>query len=407
MKRTIFIVGGGIEAVYGIRLAKEMGLHVMVSDRDPEAPGVALADAAFLADTYDPVANLKLAKRYHMTVTTIHGVMSMASDVPFTVATVADALGLPGIPLDVARLSMNKLAMKEKFVADGIPVPWFSSLESADHLCRVVAMKGYPLVVKPVDSRGARGVIRLTPGVDLNWAYMFSRSFSPTGNVMVEEFLSGPQISTESMILNGVAWTPGFADRNYEYLERYAPYIIENGGDLPSYLSEEEQGMVRDLVERAARSLGVKTGVVKGDVVVSEGNPYIIELAARLSGGYYCTHDIPLNTGVPFVEHAIRLALGEQPPPLALQPQYQMNVAQRYLFPKPGRVLRISNVADVAGHPGIAFCEIQVKAGDIIHPIDCHPARAGTVIATGTNREEAIMRASRAVNTISIETAPC
>ena len=58
--------------------------------------------------------------------------------------------------------------------------------------------RGFPLVIKPVDSRGARGVLRLTEAVDLNWAYEFSASQSPSGRVMVEEFLDGQQISTES-----------------------------------------------------------------------------------------------------------------------------------------------------------------------------------------------------------------
>ena len=93
-------------------------------------------------------------------------------------------------------------------------------------------------------------------------------------------------------------------------------------------------------------------------------------------------------------------------PLLAFQPHDIRNVIQRYLFPKPGRIDRISNVEDATGYPGVAFCEIEAYVGDIIRPIDGYPARAGTVIATGCNWEEAVMRTSRAVNTISIETEP-
>src|SRR5258708_790235 len=132
---------------------------------------------------------------------------------------------------------------------------------------------------------------------------------------MVEEFHAGQQISTESILLEGVAYTPGLADRNYEFLDRFAPHIIENGGDLPTRLSAEEQQSIRDLIQQAAASMGVRNGVVKGDVVFHVGKPFIIELATRLSGGYFCTHEIPLSTGVDFVGGAIRLALGERVSP--------------------------------------------------------------------------------------------
>ena len=150
--------------------------------------------------------------------------------------------------------------------------------------------------------------------------------------------------------------------------------------------------------------MGVTNGVVKGDIVVCKGEPYVIELAARLSGGYFCTHEIPLNTGVDFVGQAIRLALGKKLDPADLIPRYQRGVAQRYLFPTPGRVIRISDISNVAQRSGIALCEVRVSQGDIICPIDSHPARAGVVIATGETRDQAIERAVQLVNTIEIET---
>lgn len=405
-RKTILIISGGIEAVPGIQLAKRMGLHVVVSDINPNAPGFAFADDKIFASTYDVDGTIAAAKHYHNSVRPIDGVICIASDVPLTVASVAAALGLPGIPLESARLATDKLAMKERFFADGVPIPWFSPVESADHLRKLAKNRGLPLVLKPVDSRGARGVLRLTLDMDIDWAFQVSREHSPTGRVMVEKFVPGPQVSTESLVLDGVAHTIGFSDRNYEFLERYAPHIIENGGQLPSHLPKDTQAAVRDVVQEAATSFRIRNGVVKGDIVVSDGRPYVIELAARLSGGYFCTHEIPLNTGVSFVRHAIRLALGENIDPADLVPKYDRGVAQRYIFPKPGRVTRISGLDQVSARPEIAFCEIRIAVGDIIGPMDRHPARAGVLIAIGENRKEAIISANCAVQEITIETVP-
>jgi biotin carboxylase len=131
----------------------------------------------------------------------------------------------------------------------------------------------------------------------------------------------------------------------------------------------------------------------------------VIELAARLSGGYFCTHEIPLNTGVNFVGHAIELALGQSPAERDLRPRFQQPVAQRYLFPDPGRVTAISGEQEVCRRPGIALCEVRVRVGDVIPATESHPARAGVVIATGDTREQAIDRAEAAIRDIRIETS--
>jgi biotin carboxylase len=383
-----------------------MGLHVVVSDRNPQAPGFAWADDRLLVSTYDVEGTVAAARRYHQTTRPLNGVMCLAADVPLTVAAVAAALGLPGIGLEAARLATDKLAMKRKFAADRVPIPWFCRVESLEHLRGLVAEQGLPLVLKPVDSRGARGVLRLTPDTDLAWAYQESLGHSPTGRVMVERFLPGPQVSTESILLDGTAYTPGFSDRNYEYLERFAPHIIENGGELPSFLPPAVQDAVQRVVRQAAISMGIANGVVKGDIVVSDGEVYVIELAARLSGGYFCTHEIPLNTGVNFVKQAILLALGEKPDPADLLPRWRQGVAQRYLFPPPGRVVRITGVDEAARRPEIALCEVRVRKDDLIPETDSHPARAGVIIATGATRQEAVAHAVAAVNRIHIETVP-
>ncbi len=406
MSQTLFIIGAGIEAIPGIRKAKEMGLRVVVSDMNPHAPGFAEADDKIIASTYDVKSTVDAAIQYNKTVRTIDGVICIASDVPLTVASVAEALNLQGISVESARLGMDKLDMKRRFAEDKIPVPWFSPVHDFGHLRELKKKERFPLVMKPVDSCGARGVLRLTPEVDLAWAYEVSKSCSPTSRIMLERFLPGPQVSTESIVIEGRTYTPGFSDRNYEYLEHYAPHIIENGGELPSHLSAETQQAVRDLVQEAAQSIGVSNGVIKGDIVVFEGRPHVIELAPRLSGGYFCTHEIPLNTGVDFVGHAIRLALGEMPSPTDLMPLFQRNVAQRYLFPTPGRVVSISGDSEVEQRKDIVFSEIRVEIGDIVKPVNSHPERAGVLMAIGDTRQKAIDNAISAVNEIKIETVP-
>ena len=404
MKKALLFIGGGLEAVPGIVLAQKMGHYAVVSDANEKAPGCVTADYVLKASTYDVQSSLRAAMNFHKKVRPISGVMSVASDIPLTVATISNELELPGIPIKSAKLASDKLAMKQQFAHDGVAIPWYSEIFGASDLVKIIAKYSEGLVIKPIDSRGARGVLRINSRTDLEWAFSEALKYSPAKRVMVEEFIDGPQVSTESLIINGEALTPGFSDRNYEFLNRYSPYIIENGGDLPSFLPENVQLAVKELVGTAARSMGIYNGIIKGDIVIRKGNPLVIELAARLSGGYFCTHEIPLNTGVDLVGQAIKLALGEKVNPKDLKEKYSRAVSQRYLFPNPGRVVSISGVNQVTCRPSVALCEVRVKVGDEIAPINNHPERAGVVIATGTTRKEAMSAANSAIEDIKIIT---
>ena len=403
--QTLLFVGGGIETVPGVNLARSMGLRVLVSDRNPQAPCMALADGALIADTYDGPATSEAARVWCSQNGPLHGVICLATDVPHTVARVAADFGLPGISPQSAALAVDKLAMKQRFAQRGVAIPFFEALSDEQHLHRLIAERGLPLVIKPVDSRGARGVLRLTETVDPNWAFDYARSFSPSGRVMLEQYLAGPQLSSESLVIDGQVYTPGISDRNYALLETYAPFFIEDGGDLPSYLDDEIIDQVRQLVARAATALEIRDGVVKGDIVVSEGKPYIIEVATRLSGGYFCSHSIPMNTGVELVRHAISRALGRVVDPNDLKPRYQRHVCQRYLFPKSGRVVAVEGEQEARSDPRLAYLEIRVKAGDEVAGIENHPCRAGVLMTTGNSREEAREAAEKAVSRIHIITS--
>ena len=404
MNKTLLIISGGVEAVPGIKRAREMGCHVVVSDRNPDAPGFQFAHDQIIADTYGVYETVEAAIKYNKNVRPINGVMCMASDVPLTVASVANTLNLPGISIATARLASDKLAMKKCFLDHGVAIPWFCEVDSKDHLKDVIKKQDKELVIKPVDSRGARGVLKLNKETNLSWAYNHSKSYSPSGKVMVENFLDGPQISTETILINQKAYTSGFADRNYEMINHFKPYIIENGGQQPSFLSLNEKKQISDLAAKAAIAMGIKTGIAKGDMVMTKDGPAVIEIAARLSGGWFSTDQIPLATGVDLIGNAIRVALNEFVREEDLIPKFQKGVAIRYFFPKPGIVKEINNVDVFKAKPWIHKLHFFVGPGDEVESVTNHTQRAGFVITVADDRETAVLRAEEVVKTIKIIT---
>ncbi|MBI9109625.1 ATP-grasp domain-containing protein [Maridesulfovibrio ferrireducens] len=408
MKKTLIIIGAGLETIPVIQKAVEMGLHVVATDLNPEAPGFKYAHETVIGCVYTPEKSVEALKLWAAKGKKPDGIMCAAVDAPHTVAAVADFFGIQAVSNETAALATDKLAMKNRFKETGIPIPWYKELFDADELRKNFTKRKESLVIKPVDSRGARGVLRLEYGSDtlpdLQWAFEHAQHESPAGRVMIESYLNGPQISTEGFVVNGKTYTPGFSDRNYEYIDRFSPHIIENGGQLPSFLSDETQQEVKELTGMAAIALGINNGVFKGDMVVHNGKPYVIEIAARLSGGYFCTHEIPWNTGVDFIGTAIRLAIGETPAPKDMIPVFQEGVAQRYLFPDQGKVVRIEGIEEALAIDGIRMVEIRTQAGSIIPPTTNHPARAGVVMGVAETREKAVENVNKAVNCIKIIT---
>lgn len=382
-----------------------MRYFVIVSDINPDAPAARFADDFIRASAYDPKETLNEVRQYQKK-RKINGVIAVGIDAPHTVAAVATALNLPSHSIKTSKLATNKLLMKKAFVREKVATPWFSEVGNLMQLKKILAQKKHRrLVIKPQDSRGGRGVLQLDKVSSLEWAYDTARAYSPTGGVIIEEFIEGPQISTESFIAGGKIYTPGFIDREYPYLDKFAPYFIEAGGQQPTKLSKKIVEQVDQTLLKAAKAIGIREGIIKGDIVIDRGVVKIIELAARLSGGYMATVQIPLATGVDFVGIAIKYSLGEK---LKLEQwfrsKYQKGIAIRYWFPKPGRIVQIMGEEKLKKMAGVKFYQFFLKVGDACDKPSDLTKRFGFVICEGETRAEAVRRAKQALKAVKIVT---
>lgn len=399
------IIGAGREMLPIFGITREMGLKTVVTDMDPHAPGFASADDRIIASTRDIAETTRKAIEFHKQ-KPIDGVMTIANDVPLTVAMVARSLGLPEIPpVEVARIVSDKHAMKQLFQEKGIPTSWFCKISSYPELQMIIHEKGLPLIIKPAENCGGRGVYLLKKGMDFATLFRLSLSLSRQHAVLVEEFLEGPQVSTESIIYKGKVYTPGFSDRNYEFLEKFAPNIIENGGDLPSMLPLEDQLKIKHLIERIAKALGLVNGVLKGDMVLHRGEAKAIEVAGRLSGGYFCSHETPLSTGVNIIKPVIQMALGEETEPSLLEPKYHKGVCERFFFLEEGRIQKIEGLEQIRKLPWVKLFQFNAKIGDLVEkPLNSN-TNAGIAITIGETRDEAVTRMQKLMAMLHITMA--
>lgn len=402
----LVVLGASSDQLFMILTAQQMGLKVLAVDGDSKAEGAQVADTFVHVSTRDVPAILSFLDDFTKSGATVLGVSTMGSDIPDIVAAVAEHLGTPTISKEDAAVATDKLRMKQRFAEHKIPIPWFCEIGSYDKLQKVIEEHGIALVIKPNDRSGSRGVFLLDTACDVENLFNKARDFSFSKRVLVEEFLPGLQISTETIMFNGQAHTPGFADRNYDLLDQFRPQIMENGGWVPSCLDEAGRAAVEKLVEQASLALGVINGVTKGDVVMSPDGPKMIEMAARLSGGDFCESLVPLSTGVNYVKTVIEIATGQQPDLAALAPKFQRAVANRYFFPKAGRLLRVEGTDEVNGWDWVHKLEFWYQPGDVVPQSLSHAHRFGVFVVAAPDRVELERRVSKVYATIKIVTEP-
>lgn len=395
MNKKIMILGASILQLPAIEKAKEMGYFVVAVDMNPEAVGFQVPGIETeVISTIDIPAVVEAAKKHK-----IDGVMTLASDMPMrTVAAVAREMGLVGVTDDTALKATDKAVMRQCLQDNGVPVPRFFRVEDKASYEKAVAEFTIPFVVKPADNSGSRGIVLVedihNAEVVAN-AYEYSRQYSRNGNVVVEEYMRGPEVSVETLSVDGVCHVIQITDK----LTTGAPHFVEMGHSQPTRHAPEIAEKIRQVVVAANRAVGIQNGPSHTEVIVTEEGPKIVEIGARLGGDCITTHLVPLSTGVDMVENCIRIALGEKPD---LQPKFQKGSAIRYFSQKPGKVTAIDGVADAEALEGIRQVSIVHGVGETVGEIDSSAARMGFVIAQSENAESAIALCQKAVDLIDI-----
>ncbi len=262
----------------------------------------------------------------------IDGICTIASDLAtVAVCHVASELGLVGNSLDCLEKSTNKGRMRKAFEAGSDPSPK-SVVVSAAQVERFDPSSldfTYPLIVKPTDRSGSRGVTKIEqPNSDaLKQALYQAIEQGFADEAVVEEFAEGDEFSVE-----GISWE---GEHRILTITRKgttgAPHFIETAHIQPAGLDEQTIARVEEVVKHALDTLGVRFGASHSELkIASDGRIRIIEIGARMGGDCIGSHLVPLSTGIDFVGAVVDVALGNKP---NLVPQHEPAAAAiRFMF---------------------------------------------------------------------------
>ncbi|MDI6704181.1 MAG: ATP-grasp domain-containing protein [bacterium] len=393
--KTVMIIGAGIMQVAAIKKARSMGLRVLATDINPAAPGFKFATYKELVSTKDIPGSINAAKRYK-----IDGVLTIGTDRSRTVSAIAKKLGLPGISEEVALLATNKAKMRRRFKERGVPSPDFREVKKIEDAIQAGEELGYPLVVKPVDNMGARGVKGVKDKYQLSEAFYKALEWSDIKSVIIEQWMEGPELSIDTIVYNGEIHLLTIADRIIEF----EPYFVETGHTIPSSLHSSQLDNAFEVMKTGIQALGIDWGAAKCDMKVTKNGAMIGELAARLSGGFHCQATAPLATGMDCIKAVIDLSLGNPLDIRDITPRFNHAACERALIPKPGRVIKITGVDKARNLQGVKDVIINVKIGDVVTEQVDNMRKAGHIIAYGETRSDAIRRCEKARDMIKIIT---
>ena len=239
----------------------------------------------------------------------VDGICSIASDLAMiTVGYVADALGLIGNTPDAVERSTNKHLMRAAFERGGDPSPR-SILADADTDLDALDLT-YPVIVKPTDRSGSRGIFKLEGPELLSSAVEAALGQSFEKKVLIEEFAGGREYSVEFISYRGdhrfLALTQKFTTG--------APHFIETGHLEPAQVNAETLERVKAVVVHALDTLGLKNGASHSELKIDEdGRIRIIEIGGRMGGDFIGSDLVELSTGYDFVRAVAEVALGEKP----------------------------------------------------------------------------------------------
>lgn len=390
MKR-ILILGGSEFQIPFIKKAKKQGYYVGVIDINEYAPGKKFADISYTASLKDKEAVLKIANEFKPNGITV-GMIDIA--VP-TCAYITSKLSLPGIDELTALYATNKFEMIKAFKKNNVPHPWFVYVPK-EYIKDKINVS-FPAIVKPIDMAGSRGIYLVNDEVELKVAMIESSNSSDTGNILVEEYLDGPEVSVELIIKDSIPHVIQITDKTTSG----APHFAEIGHLQPSQLPKEILKNISKVACDAAIAIGLKNSLAHAEIKITNKGPKMIEIGARAGGDGIAEQLIELSTGISFSEVAIRIAMGKEI-------KFSNKITNkssciRFILTKKGVLKSIKGVAKAKEVANIEEINITGVIGKYYDDMVDNSGRIGYIISSADEVKIAKEACDIAIDMIEIE----
>lgn len=396
--KKLLVLAAGLLQIPVIKKAREMGYYVIAADDDPNAPGMALAEKAIVpGGLMNEEKMVALAKEEH-----VDGVIHPCSEVAMNVmGRINDELGLCGISKEIAIRATNKHLMREAFEKYGAPSPKsILTKDEEDAWATFCNEFDTNAILKPSRNSGSRGIAKVVKGISKEeFVVLYRRALDESRDhqVLIEQFIEGPEFSVEVIVWQGEPHVLAVTDKK----TTEAPYFVELRHNQPSLYPEDVQQKLKDGAIAGCKALGLTNCAAHCELKVQNGEAYLMEIGARMGGDFISTELTHLSSGIDMVAATIDVVLGVKPNLNPVEDKH--GVAIRYFTPKPGVVKAIENEVALK-RSDVYDAEIYVKPGDEVREVKSSLDRSGHVIVTAPNAKDAINIAERLIEEVKIIT---
>jgi biotin carboxylase len=396
---SLLVLGAGEEQVAIYQEARRRGLPTIGVDMRSDRPGVALADTFLPISTTDPgrIAEALAGQ-------SIAGVVSTAADTCLeSWHRLTEWFGTPWrYPAAAARVSMDKAEFHR--IADAAGIPTYRWIQSGpdDVAAAIPRVLGFPVVVKPADSSGSRGVRRVGTSVELAEALAEAVRHSPRGQVIAEECLTGRDLTVNVFLVGGRLATSVISEKRILPGSRF----LIGGHVAPAPLDPAtERALLADAL-RLCAAFDLRDGPANFDVILTaDGTRYVLEVGARMSGNGF-PQLATAATGTDWMAALVDLATGR---PVRLNHGRRCPTGLRVLtspLQVAGELLAVEGVDLVAAMPGVVAAEVFAAPGSTVLPFTEAGRKLGWIVATADRYDLLDATLDRAIGALRFVARP-
>ena len=373
--KKLLLLGGSRYLLPVIKSAHELGLYVITCDYLPDNIAHKYSDEYVNVSIIDKEAVLKVAREKE-----VSGIMSFATDPGVvTAAYVAEQMGLPSCgSYESVCILQNKAKFRAFLQENGFNVPVAGGYKDVESALKDVARFRFPVIVKPVDSAGSKGVSRVDKPEELKKYIDFALRFSPSKQFIIEEFIEkkGCSSDTDSFSVDGELKFVSFSSQRFD-VKSENPYT-PSAYSWPSTFSKESEKELTSELQRLLKLLKMRTSIYNIETREGiDGKAYIMEVSPR-GGGNRLSEMLKYATGVDLIKNAVLAAIGESVVNLVQKP-YDGYWAEVILHSdKAGKFKQLNINQEIPAE--IIEQDLWVKEGDAIGGFSGANEAVGTLV---------------------------
>ena len=370
VKKAILIFGTGLLQQSLIERCKMKGLFTVGIDPNPKAECKDDVDAFEIVAGDDFETTIYVALKYK-----ISGVITAATDKPLVMmARVAEKLNLPYFSIETARIATDKHMMKQKFIKSGLACANGYLIDINENLADLNI--SYPVIVKPRDNSGSRGVIYCKNQKSIRKAIIEAYKYTNKSDILIEEYIEGKEYSIEGLHYKGEHHVIQITEKTTTNF----PYNVELGHVQPADLSEAQKKQVTELFQRVAEALRFDNCASHSEIRINSKGVFVIEASPRLGGDYISSTLVPLSTGINMEDVLIDMSMGAALELEYYKPRFHKYSGILYFELNEGIIKSLEVLEELNKLDGIHEWRFDLEIGNKVDKITNSLGRYGYVI---------------------------